>query len=235
MKCISSPALDDAEIMSYVEGEAEDAVAAHIKECLYCQERADQWSRLQNRLQNQLYRVSCPTPMELGDYHLRLLPAPQVLVVAQHLRECPLCRREVAELEDFLADLGPENSSLGAVKVLIARLINQAEYGGTRVGMALRGEAKSPLMLEADGIMITLDIQPDTRGDLSIIGQLAADDQEYWNGAVVQLQQAETLLASSVDDLGAFDFEAIPPGSMQMTITSSQGIVVKTPDINMNV
>src|SRR6266498_2647150 len=124
MKCITSPALDDIQIVSYIEGEADDGVVAHIKECLFCRERANRWTLLQNGLREQLYRVTCPTPVELGDYHLGLLPAPQVLVIAQHVRECPLCRREVADLKNFLDDLAPEISLLGAARVLIARLIS---------------------------------------------------------------------------------------------------------------
>ena len=232
MKCISSPALDDAQIMQYMEGEGDDTVASHIRECPYCREKATTWTRLQNRLQKQLYRVSCPSPMELGDYHLRLLPAPQALVIAQHVRECPLCKRELAELEDFLADPDAQPGFFGAVKVLVARLINQPEMG--HAGVALRGETKGPLILEAEGIVITLDIQPATQGNLSVLGQLAADDQDHWDGAEVQLRQAETLLTSHVNDLGAFDFEAIHPGSVQMTITSPQGTVLKIPDIDIN-
>lgn len=102
MKCITSPALEDTQIVSYMEGEADAVVVAHINECGFCRERAERWTLLQNGLKKQLYRVTCPTSMELGDYHLKLLPAPQALIVAQHVRECPLCRREVADLEDFV-------------------------------------------------------------------------------------------------------------------------------------
>jgi anti-sigma factor RsiW len=123
MKCITSPALDDTKIVSYVEGEADDAVVAHIRACPFCSERVNRWTLLQNSLRKQLYRVTCPTPMELGDYHLGLLPPPQVLVIAQHVRECPFCRREVAELEDFMGEQAPEVSLLGAARVLIARLV----------------------------------------------------------------------------------------------------------------
>jgi hypothetical protein len=39
MNCITSPALDDTQILSYIEGEADDVVVAHIKECPFCSER----------------------------------------------------------------------------------------------------------------------------------------------------------------------------------------------------
>src|SRR5690349_15493024 len=150
MTCITSPALDNAGIAMYVDGEADEPVRAHIQQCPFCSEKARQWTRLQNSLRKQSYRVDCPTPVELGDYHLGYLPAPQVLVVSQHLRECRHCNREVAILENFLTEPSPETSLLGAAKVLIARLTGpQLENGWTS---ALRGEAKGPITFEVDGI-----------------------------------------------------------------------------------
>src|SRR5512145_63801 len=146
MKCISSPAFDDAQIMRYVEGEADKAVVAHIKVCPFCMERVARWTQLQRRLRKELYRVTCPSPIELGDLHLGLLPASQVLVVTQHVRKCPLCTRELAEIEGFLAGDLPEAGFMGTTRILIARLISgpgQNETIGTTLsGMALRGEAK---------------------------------------------------------------------------------------------
>jgi hypothetical protein len=241
MKCITSPGLDDSQIISYLEGEADDVVVAHIKECPFCSERANRWTLLQNSLRKQLYRVTCPTPMELGDYHLGLLPAPQALVVAQHLRECPLCRREVAELENFLDDLAPEVSLLGAAKVLIARLMGgqtesekQGKNGFLPSGVALRGEAKGPITLQADGIVIVLDLQQTDGEMINILGQVAAEDQDDWTGANVELQQADQpLLTATLDDLGAFRFEAVRTGSIKFTVTSLSGVVIQTPDIEI--
>jgi hypothetical protein len=234
MKCITSPALDDTQIVSYIEGEADDGVVAHIRECLFCSERANQWSLLQNRLRKQLYRITCPTPMELGDYHLGLLPDPQKLIVAQHVRECPSCRREIAILEDFLAEPLIEASLVGKAKMLIARLVG-GNTGDPAPGFAaLRGEARGPLTFEADGVVITLDVQTDVNGQASILGQLAADDQDQWTGARLELQRADLpQLTASLDDLGAFRFEDVHPGAIQITIRSLYGIQVQIPNINI--
>lgn len=228
MKCITSPELDDTKILSYVEGEADESVVAHMMECPYCHERAQQWSLLQNDLRKRLYRVDCPTPMELGDYHLGLLPAPQTLIVAQHVRGCPLCRHEVAELEDFLSDLAPEVSLLGAAKVLIARLVNSPSASGEQgennfipSNVALRGEAKGPMTLEADGIVIILDLQQVEGRMVTILGQLAADDQDRWTGARVEFYQGGILkFSTTIDDLGAFQAEGLMAGSQELQIIS---------------
>lgn len=225
MKCITSPTLDSVEIAMYIEGEADEAVVAHIKECPYCSERARQWTLLQNRLKKQSYRITCPTPMELGDYHLGFLSDTQKLVVAQHVRECLLCRQEVAILEDFLSNLAPGSNLLGAGKVLIARLMGTPAENG--LAPALRGEAKGPLTFEADGIVIVLDIQPTKEGKASIFGQVAADDQDQWTGAIVELRKDDQLQDSTeIDDLGTFQYTDVIPGGQELRIWPQAGPVV---------
>lgn len=234
MKCITSPALDDIEIAKYVDGEADEIVAAHIKECQFCLEKANRWALSQNRLKKQLYRTSCPSPMELGDYHLRLLAAPQMLLVAQHIQECAFCRREVAELADFLKDHVPEVGLLKRAKLLFARLtggpavsgmLEEGSFGPAL--LALRGEAKGPLTFGADGIIVILEIEPGSEGTAKILGQVAAEDQDQWTGALVELRQGPRLLFSStVDDLGAFRFEGVLPGAQRLRIISKDSSLI---------
>jgi hypothetical protein len=236
MNCITSPALDDTEIAKYVDGEADEAVVAHIAECLFCREKASRWAVLQNRLKKQLYRVSCPSPIELGDYHLGLLPAPQKLVIAQHVRECSLCRREVAELDAFLTEPGPHTSLFGAVKVLVAQLMNQDENGYRPASMALRGKAKGPLTFGADGIIVILEIEPGSEGKAKILGQVAAEDQDQWIGALAELRQGHKLqFSTTVDDLGAFRFEGVWPGTQKLRIVSKDSSLIVVSNFEVSV
>jgi len=226
MTCISSPALDDTQIVRYIEGEADNATVAHMKECAFCSEKATQWSQLQNRLKRQLYRITCPTSTELGDYHLGLLSESQKLVVAQHVRQCPVCRREVVELEGFLAESTVNEPLLGTARTLIARLVG-GEDGLTTPLVALRGDVKGPLTLEADGIVIILDLQQVEGGMVNILGQLAADDQDRWTDARVEFHQGGTLEFSTiVDDLGAFQAEGIMAGSQELQIISKDNSLI---------
>lgn len=231
MKCITSPALDDTQLISYVEGEADNDIVAHIKQCPYCAERSSQFALLQQRMKARLYRSTCPSSMELGEYHLGLLPAPQKLVIAEHVRGCPHCRREVAELEEFLVEPDVQSDLFMTARVLFARLLDS---GATPAFGALRGESKGPLMFEADGVVITLDVQPGSNSHVSILGQLAADDQDEWTGAKVELQQTDSpQLTASVDDLGAFRFEAVPQVTTRLIITSTNGIAIETPEFDL--
>jgi hypothetical protein len=222
MKCITSPALENVEIAMYVDGEADEEVLAHIQQCPFCRERAHRWTLLQNHLRKQFYRVNCPTPIELGDYHLDYLPAPQELVVSAHLQECLLCKREVAILKDFLDSLTQESGWIETSKVLVARLMDGLSENS--LVPALRGEAKGPLTFEADGLVIVLDIQPANEGNFNILGQVAADDQDHWTGAVIELRQGNQLgISTTVDDLGAFRCEGIMSGKQELRIVPSGG------------
>jgi hypothetical protein len=235
--CLFPPELEDQQLLACLDDhEANPEIALHLEKCTYCREKAEALARWQKRLKNKLYRITCPSSMELGEYHLRMLPASQMLVVAQHLRECHHCTQEVAQLEGFLSDLAStqEDSLLGKAKVLIARLVGgqaepgkQGEIGFAPVVPALRGDAKGPLTFEVDDIVIILDVQPSNKGMVNILGQVAADHQEQWTGALVELREDGELQSSgTVDDLGAFRAESISPGFKQLRIMTKSGTVV---------
>lgn len=225
MKCITSPALDDTQIMSYIEGEADDAVVAHIRECPYCSERANRWTLLQKSLKKQLYRVTCPTPMELGDYHLGLLPAPQALVVAQHVRECPLCRREVAELEEFLAEPTPQPGFFGSVKALIASLVSgpgvdpdQPDLTSAPGFGGLRGEGEEPFIYQAGQIRIVIEVQDDVEqmGLKTLLGLVTGLET---NDFTIQMSQGDNVIATtSVDEIGNFIISHLAPGHYKLIL-----------------
>ena len=235
-QCISPPELDDRQLLLYLDGKGDQEVVSHLERCTYCLERANALADLQNRLTSRLYRTTCPSSMELGEYHLRMLPDPERLMIRHHIGECPHCTRELAQLEEFFSsDLAlMESSLLGQAKVLIARLVGSLGEPGQTVA-ALRGEAKGPLTLQADGLVIVMDIQPVKESKVNILGQLAADDQDQWTGALVELHQGGKLESSStVDDLGAFYSEGIIPGSKELRITSKDSSIRVISNIDLS-
>lgn len=236
LNCVSPPALDDSQLLASLDGEADEQVAEHLARCPYCRERAAQLGRLQNRLTARLYRLTCPTPLELGEYHLGLLRNEQKTAIAAHLRECPHCMRELAELKTYLSELAPplEPSPVDRVKVLIARLFGE-RMDGQQPGTGslapafamLRGGSSGPITLEADGILIVLDAQPSDEARLAITGQIAAEDQDRWTGASIELRQGEALrCTAAVNDLGAFRCAGILPGFCVLQIKPLDGPVI---------
>jgi hypothetical protein len=239
MNCISPPELEDRQLLAYLDGDADQQTKSHLEHCEYCREKAKALGQFQDHLSSRLYRITCPSSLELGEYHLHMLPPSQMLLVAQHLRECPHCTREIGELTDFLSDSVPTlgEGLLGNVRVLIAQLVGAGtQPGSTHTFPVLRGEAKGPMLFEADGIVITLDIQSGPNRQVSILGQVAADDQDNWLDGVAKLQQTNLSdLTVTLDDLGAFRFDVAHPGSIKLTVTSPHNIEVQIPNIDINI
>ena len=199
MNCVSPPALDDRQLLGSLDGEDVSQVAIHLAHCSYCRAKAVQLGRLQNQLTARLYRLDCPTPVELGDYQLGLLPIEQKRSVAAHLVECPHCASEYAQLKTYLSELAPsaETGLLDRARVLVARLVDggkdalQPRTGGLAPAFAmLRGDMQGPITLEADGILIMLVAQPAEDALSTVLGQIAADEQDLWTEASVELWQA---------------------------------------------
>lgn len=239
MTCISPPELEVRQLMAFLDGEADPETTLHLQKCEHCRDRAKTLEREQKLLTSRLYRASCPSTDELGEFHLRMLPSDQMLIVSQHLRECPYCTREIDQLKEFLSKLAPgsEGSLLQRTKPLIAQLIGGrgVSDAASTPSLALRGGSEEPVIYEVEGIVIVLDIQPAMDGKVNILGQVAADDQEEWTGAMVKLQPThENQMTTILDDLGAFRFEEAPSASIQITITSLQGIEVQIQNIEID-
>ena len=235
MACVLPPELDDQDLWKYLDGEAGYQVVAHLKGCPYCCERAERLAHLQGRLINRLYRCTCPSPFELGEYRLGLLPHDQAAVVAQHLAECPHCAREDVQLENYLAELAPslEPSSLGWIKeqvrTLVAHLVSGEPGDGQSVQpvlvpafAGLRGEEKTALVFQADDIQVAIEIQddvkrPSRKAVLGLVVGVALD------GMKACLWQAKHCIAETpVDELGGFDISDVAPGSYELILSSPE-------------
>ena len=229
MECITPPALTERQLLEFLDGTANEHTTQHLEQCPYCQGRAHAYQQMENRLKSRLFRAECPPSLELGEFYLRMLPAARKLVVSQHVRSCPHCTREIADLTESLgtdAIQPPDESLLGKAHVLIAQLLGSAGTAG-----ALRGENKV-ITLEVDDIVLTFDVQSAPRGMISLLGQIAAEEQDLWTGAVVTLtQEGSPRQTASVSDLGAFHFSAIQPGETHMTITSLHDVLIKVPQL----
>jgi hypothetical protein len=233
--CIFPPALDDKQLLAYLDGEADAATVTHLEDCAYCRQKVKNLDRVQKHLTNRLYRLACPPPTELGEYYLRVLPASEMLLVARHVRECPYCAQEVGELQGFLSD--PATLARGRwperARILIAQLV---KGGGltSAPAAALRGEAKGPITFVAEDIVIVLDVQLEAEQGVNILGQVAADNQAEWTGALAELWKDNMLASSSlVDDLGAFQCQGVTAGQYQLRMTSKNNSVVVIPNFEI--
>jgi len=176
--------------------------------------------------------------MELGDYHLGLLPASQLLVVAQHVRECPLCRREVAELKNFMDDTTLEVGLLGAAQVLIARLIGGEDMGqesteltsAPSFGGLRGGEGEEPFIYQAGNVRIVIEVQDDVEqmGLKTLLGLVTGLES---NEFTIQVSEGDNVIATtSVDEIGNFIISHLSSGHYQL-ILSGPNMEIRIPSL----
>ena len=238
MACVSPPELDDRTLLTYLDGKATAEVAAHIKRCSHCRERAHRLARLQDRMTTRLYRITCPSPHELGEYHLAMLPAAQMEAIRQHLDECPHCRSEIAQLEGYLAELEPTlqlrplEQVVDRVRVLVARLISggpgtsfpgqlavaPATLGPTAT--AVRGdESEAPRIYQADEVQVIVEVETDAeRPDRKTVIGLIIGPEESPGLEAHLWQVGQRVESAPVDDLGNFVLPALLPGEYELIL-----------------
>lgn len=96
--CSAPPALSGTALIAAADGEADEAILAHLRTCPACSARVARIRALQARLLRNLYRLHCPSSDILVDYCQGLLDPFQRAAVVHHISLCPHCAAEVALL-----------------------------------------------------------------------------------------------------------------------------------------
>ena len=234
MTCYHPPELDDTQLLAYLQGEADSEVAVHLEQCSHCREKAHRLALIHDGLTRRLYRVTCPTPSELGEYHMGLLPPDREAAVAAHLHECHHCAHEVAQLTAYLAELAPDlepsllEQAKARTRVLIARLVGGGASGGPSRQPALapafaglRGPGEGACLYEAGDFQISVGIQADTRADrMTILGLLLGTDETL--GWQAHLWRADKFVTTGpIDEYGNFAASDLAPGIYELILGGS--------------
>lgn len=170
-----------------------------------------------------LFRHSCPASDQLIAFHEGELQGNEKLVVAQHLRECPHCARELAS---FVREerTGLDAWLRSAAEVLEAVFVPPGEPAPARRG-DVQKPPPFPRTYEVDkvDIEVILDVQPASahshRRDLSGLVHAGGEVPDAIGGAPVELYRDEGLIAvSQVSPRGRFTFEALAPASYELVL-----------------
>jgi hypothetical protein len=231
---------DDEELLSLVLGERRLSIErqAHLKQCVQCQQRLAEIQHVNTILLSRLYRIFCPSSMDISLYCADLLPSAATFSIVKHVLNCPLCTREVAETRTFIKvrDLEPAFAPLAAMRRVIGILL------GPQLQLATRGVARSVAQAiwshqyRAGDINLSLHLMPSSNNDYVLLGVLGSADSE--NGedlfegaeavigagsslaatAQISLPETEPVLRTLVDDLGNFAFASIARGEYTLII-----------------
>lgn len=185
--------------------------------------------RVEEKLKDILYRRECPSTMALGEYQLRLLDLFQHNQIASHLRSCPHCGEDLAQLQAYmdlpLTEAMPaaiereeKRSLLEDLLIFVVDLLSPP--GGIEfpavVQPAMRGEVlgMSTRVFHIEPYVISLSAIRETAvwGEHQIIGDIIPTDDnsaglQHWTA---YLWRAGALLSTAVvDEDKHFSFEDI--------------------------
>jgi anti-sigma factor RsiW len=242
MECSLPPPITEDQISAVIDGFADPAVDQHIAQCASCAARLAQAQAMEATLKLQLNRWDCPPPQRLGEYHLGLVTSQsEERTIALHIDQCASCKAEVEDLRVFLVPNAPRQAAQPAeTKVPAAAWPQRLGHIFARIvprtpALALRGAATGPIMAEAEGTTIVLDVQPAAKGQVTILGQVVATDQDHWTGALVVLRQGGAVQATATaDDLGSFSCGPLTAGPVELMISPSVGEVLVIPEIDVS-
>jgi hypothetical protein len=164
----------------------------------------DLQSRLEQLALSSLTDDGCPAPDQLAAYILGTLTGNEQLVVAAHVRDCPLCQQDVADCRP------PQPRP----RLLIARLLPLSLSEGRR--SAVR-PANVRRYVGAD-LAVDLTITP-TEGDYwRISGQATRNGIGVAECRVIVRKASGRHLEQQTDHLGFFTFEALRAGRYTLTV-----------------
>jgi hypothetical protein len=217
--CINPAEIQEGDLMAYVDGVASRLVVTHVRRCPACARQASELSGLQALLMANLNRCSCPAPDQLIAYHQAELQGSEKLVVAQHLRQCPHCARELATLaRDERESLGERIGA--ALRVLAAApASSHAQMAPVRDGA---GPARAmPQVYRAAEIEFILTLRLSAthphQQDLSGLMHIGGQVPKTIGGAKVELYRDEGLIAiAHISSRGHFTFAAIDPAEYDL-------------------
>ena len=228
--CIFPPELDDKQLLAYLDDpDANQETASHIEKCSYCRGKAEALDRFQKDLKSRLYRSTCPPPEELGEFHLKMLPASRRLVIGQHLRACHHCTREISNLTEYLSDREPQPNILESVQEFIAHLVS----GGEVAFHSMRGDEDRTFTYQADGLFFSINVDNDMEqpGRKTVLGWIEGLSSD---GFTMEAYQEGNLIATTfIDEIGNFVFTHLVPGNYDLVLPGPQTKVRLVPPLSV--
>jgi hypothetical protein len=206
--CIDPTEINEGDLMAYVDGTADQAVVEHIRRCPACARQAQELAALQATLTARLYRASCPAPDQLIAFQRGELWGNEKSTVAQHLRQCPHCARELAALaHDEEEDVNPGERFCTAIEV--------------RVAPGMRRTTAQVYRLCHVKVTVTQRLSRANPGRWDLSGQvdLGGRGPESINGTTAELYRGKELVATiAVSPLGRFTFRDLEPADYDLNL-----------------
>jgi hypothetical protein len=218
-ECTMPPPLDDLDLIAALDDAIDASVRDHLQACPSCAKRANDLAMLQQTLQQRFYRMFCSSSEDLLAFQQRMINPDRYITIANHLRDCPHCTRELRLLEQATA-----NTGLFPTRRIALKLEKHGLFPVTTSASAQRssGSLGDQYVYRADRIRLMLSIErifgrPSRsilNGKLSL-GNLGSNQA----GLTASILSGEQILSSSqIDSLGYFTIEDVPSGNVTLSL-----------------
>jgi hypothetical protein len=167
----------------------------------------DRERRLQQLSIANLTEEKCPSIEHLAAYTLGMLTGNEQLLIAAHVRSCPICTHEV----EICRPPQPRQQPF------IARLMPFTLADGHRRST----DSSSVRQYVAADIVIELTISPPKGDYWNITGQVFRDNVKFPQAAIT-LRAGRRRYEQTSDDQGFFTFEMLPAGKYTLLVTHDQ-------------
>jgi hypothetical protein len=195
----------------------------------------------EKKLKAILFRLLCPTALELGEFELGILEKPRQDEIASHVETCPHCQQDLVQIgramsmplagEEHRSQLSEQVSRLSQrLKIFVIDLLSPPPGAvlPSPPQLAVRGQSEEmeTQVYQVDSYMIAVSIERDSTqlGKYNLVGDISAmeemEDVDAWQAHLwqggVQLQTV------SLQDAGDFVFMGVPSSDQpyELIITS---------------
>lgn len=186
---------------------------------------------LEQYLRQRLYRFDCPALEILLDYYWKHLPAGERRGVERHLKACPHCEDELAELTR-LATLEQSQAREAPftwrehIQIAVAQFLTPQ----SAMASALRGATGKTSMFDAgEGWLVSLNVELAPDDSRTLLGQVLSPAPQLLVGAHARLRLAEQITQpyeTAFDEAGAFALSQLPAGDYQLRLTLPDRLII---------
>ncbi len=240
-------ALNEERLMSvaYDEEMLSESEREHLEQCALCQRQLALYRRTNVLLSTKLYRLLCPSGVELSYYCLGMVSDESRIRIASHILGCPSCTDEVVEFRQLQANFEAFPVTPYSVPKAVRRLF--ATHVVQQAQPIMRNNAPEkgwPRQYRAESIDLSLHLSRTSNGEMMLLGIITTSNTKAtvsaFEGSKVDLyyapgplavdrQDAETavpLLSTEVDGGGNLILEPVPTGSFVMLLRLPEQEVV---------
>lgn len=250
-ECIAPPALSDKQLQAALDGDADAKLQAHLERCAFCSGRLESLRIAEQLWFTTMHRAGCPPADQLADYAMGTLLPYNHTAVEQHLQQCVLCQKEVANLRAIFVLNEPEGGerlrasvgqqvrgffhSMEEQLVRVLTLQPSTAYG------QLKGKSGSHnrLLSYTNGtvsVMLSLEKVVDK---VKINGSIldTAEQGQWHAGSVelVNLAEGQGRYLAVIDEDEMFTFDSVAPGRFRLSIYTVNGQILRLEDIELKV